>query len=58
MIANLTYEELITSPNGIHVSRALVNVIIDRQIGQQLSVGVRLILFATVLMKMYDRWTQ
>lgn len=41
MISTLTYEELITTQNGLTVSRALVNVIIDQQIGQQISVGMR-----------------
>ena len=34
----MTYEELITTQNGINASRALVNVVIDQQIGQQISV--------------------
>lgn len=38
MLSNMTFEELITSQNGLHVSRTLVNVIINRQIGQQISV--------------------
>ncbi|TDL28525.1 nucleoporin [Rickenella mellea] len=38
MVSSLTYEDLITTPNGSHVSRALVNVIINRQIGQQISI--------------------
>ncbi|KAH8120271.1 nucleoporin [Phellopilus nigrolimitatus] len=38
IISTLTFEELITSENGLHVSRALVNVIINSQIGQQISV--------------------
>ncbi|KAL0951292.1 hypothetical protein HGRIS_008003 [Hohenbuehelia grisea] len=37
-ITSMTYEELITTQNGMNVSRALVNVIIDQQIGQQISV--------------------
>ncbi|KAK7059035.1 hypothetical protein VNI00_001659 [Paramarasmius palmivorus] len=37
-IASLTFEDLITTQNGMNVSRALVNVIIDQQIGQQISV--------------------
>ena len=37
MLSNMTFEELITTQNGLHVSRALVNVIINRQIGQQIS---------------------
>ncbi|KAF7290087.1 Nucleoporin [Mycena chlorophos] len=38
LIAGLTYQDLITTQNGMTISRALVNVIIDQQIGQQLSV--------------------
>lgn len=38
IMATLTYEELVTSQNGMTISRALVNVIIDQQIGQQISV--------------------
>ncbi|KIY50546.1 nucleoporin-domain-containing protein [Fistulina hepatica ATCC 64428] len=38
MLSNITFEGLITSVTGIHISRALVNVIIDQQIGQQISV--------------------
>ncbi|THH08723.1 hypothetical protein EW145_g2498 [Phellinidium pouzarii] len=38
MLSTLTYEELITTENGLHVSRALVNVIINSQIGQQISI--------------------
>ncbi|KAI5123612.1 hypothetical protein M0805_003428 [Coniferiporia weirii] len=38
VISSLTYEELITTESGLHVSRALVNVIINSQIGQQISI--------------------
>ncbi|KAF5355937.1 hypothetical protein D9756_004133 [Leucocoprinus leucothites] len=38
MIADLTFEDLITTQNGMTISRALVNVVIDQQIGQQISV--------------------
>ncbi|KAJ8496905.1 hypothetical protein ONZ45_g12257 [Pleurotus djamor] len=38
LIASLTFEDLITKPAGLTTSRALVNVIIDQQIGQQISV--------------------
>ncbi|KAK0208086.1 nucleoporin [Desarmillaria ectypa] len=38
MFKALTFEDLITTQNGMTVSRALVNVVIDQQIGQQLSV--------------------
>ena len=39
LIASMTFEELITGQNGVAVSRALVNVIIDQQIGQQIAVS-------------------
>jgi nuclear pore complex protein Nup155 len=35
----MTFEELITGQNGLVASRALVNVIIDQQIGQQIAVS-------------------
>jgi len=35
----MTFEELIISQTGVAVSRALVNVIIDQQIGQQIAVS-------------------
>ncbi|KAF7320066.1 Nucleoporin [Mycena kentingensis (nom. inval.)] len=38
LLASLTYEDLITTQNGMTISRALVNVVIDQQIGQQISV--------------------
>ncbi|KAJ6621663.1 nucleoporin [Mycena sp. CBHHK59/15] len=38
IITVLTYEDLITTQNGMTISRALVNVVIDQQIGQQISV--------------------
>jgi len=38
LAANVTYEELITTQNGMTISRALVNVVINQQIGQQISV--------------------
>ncbi|KAJ4002393.1 nucleoporin [Lentinula boryana] len=38
LVSSLTFEDLITTQNGLTVSRALVNVIIDQQIGQQISV--------------------
>ena len=34
----MTFEDLVTSQNGVTASRALVNVVIDQQIGQQISV--------------------
>lgn len=40
IIAGLTLEDLITTQNGMTISRALVNVVIDQQSGQQISVGV------------------
>ncbi|KAI0374276.1 nucleoporin [Pilatotrama ljubarskyi] len=38
LIGSLTFEDLITADKGVTVSRALVNVIINQQIGQQISV--------------------
>lgn len=38
LIISLTFEELITTRDGMTASRALVNVVIDQQIGQQISV--------------------
>ncbi|EJD04002.1 nucleoporin [Fomitiporia mediterranea MF3/22] len=38
LISSLTYEELIAAESGLHVSRMLVNVIINSQIGQQISI--------------------
>lgn len=40
LIAAQTFETLITSQDGMTISRALVNVIIDQQIGQQISVSL------------------
>ena len=37
-MTGLTFEQLITTQDGITASRALVNVIINQQIGQQISV--------------------
>ncbi|KAK7064289.1 nucleoporin [Favolaschia claudopus] len=37
-ITALTFQDLITTQNGMTISRALVNVVIDQQIGQQISV--------------------
>jgi nuclear pore complex protein Nup155 len=37
----MTFEDLITSQNGVTAARALVNVVIDQQIGQQISVRIR-----------------
>ena len=39
IISNQTFEDLITSSHGMMISRALVNVVIDQQIGQQISVS-------------------
>jgi nuclear pore complex protein Nup155 len=33
----VTFEDLITTQHGMTISRALVNVVIDQQIGQQIS---------------------
>jgi hypothetical protein len=38
-LSEMTFEDLVTSQDGVTVSRALVNVVIDQQIGQQISVG-------------------
>ncbi|KAJ3551449.1 hypothetical protein NM688_g4699 [Phlebia brevispora] len=38
MITGLTFEQLITTQDGVTASRALVNVVINQQIGQQISV--------------------
>ncbi|KAJ2920291.1 hypothetical protein MD484_g125, partial [Candolleomyces efflorescens] len=38
LLETQTFEDLITSHHGITMSRALVNVVIDQQIGQQISV--------------------
>lgn len=38
-ILSLTFEDLIVSQNGVTASRALVNVVIDQQIGQQIGVS-------------------
>ncbi|KAF7796400.1 hypothetical protein EIP86_007577 [Pleurotus ostreatoroseus] len=38
MIAGLTFEQLVTAQEGVTASRALVNVVINQQIGQQISV--------------------
>ena len=40
MVKDLTYESLITAIAGVTVARALVNVVINQQIGQQISVSV------------------
>ncbi|KAL4242212.1 non-repetitive/WGA-negative nucleoporin family protein [Abortiporus biennis] len=38
LVTTLTFEQLITEQPGVHASRSLVNVIINQQIGQQISV--------------------
>ncbi|KAL4070880.1 nucleoporin, partial [Scleroderma citrinum] len=38
LVTSMTFEDLITTQNGMNASRALVNVVIDQQIGQQISV--------------------
>lgn len=38
LVIAMTYEELVTTQNGMNASRALVNIVIDQQIGQQISV--------------------
>ena len=42
MFAEQTFGNLITKKEGMEVSSALVNVVIDQQIGQQLSVRINL----------------
>ena len=37
-LSDMSFEDLVTSQNGVTVSRALVNIVIDQQIGQQISV--------------------
>lgn len=39
LVSSLTFEDLITVDKGVTASRALVNVIINQQIGQQISVS-------------------
>jgi nuclear pore complex protein Nup155 len=34
----MSYEELIVAPSGVAAARALVNIVIDQQIGQQIGV--------------------
>jgi nuclear pore complex protein Nup155 len=38
LVTSMTFEDLITTQNGVTAARALVNVVIDQQIGQQISV--------------------
>jgi len=38
LVTSMTFEDLITTQNGVAAARALVNVVIDQQIGQQISV--------------------
>lgn len=38
LLSEMSFEDLVTTQNGVTVSRALVNVVIDQQIGQQISV--------------------
>ncbi|KDQ63476.1 hypothetical protein JAAARDRAFT_695291 [Jaapia argillacea MUCL 33604] len=38
LVTSLTFEDLVTTQNGVTVSRALVNIVIDQQIGQQIGV--------------------
>ena len=37
-LSEMIFEDLVTGQNGVTASRALVNVVIDQQIGQQISV--------------------
>jgi len=52
----MTFEELITGQNGVAASRALVNVIIDQQIGQQIAVSDVVPLGPTTLIYGHTRW--
>jgi nuclear pore complex protein Nup155 len=38
LVTSMTFEDLITTQNGATAARALVNAIIDQQIGQQISI--------------------
>ncbi|KAF8898825.1 nucleoporin [Infundibulicybe gibba] len=38
LVVSQTFSDLITTQNGVSISRALVNVVIDQQIGQQISI--------------------
>ena len=38
LVSALSFEDLITADKGVTASRSLVNVIINQQIGQQISV--------------------
>ncbi|KAH7913029.1 nucleoporin [Hygrophoropsis aurantiaca] len=38
LVTSMTFEDLVTTQNGVTISRALVNIVIDQQIGQQISV--------------------
>ncbi len=40
LISTLSFEELITTQHGMTISRSLVNVVIDQQIGQQISASL------------------
>ena len=40
LVSTLTFEDLITGDKGVTAARSLVNVIINQQIGQQISVGL------------------
>jgi nuclear pore complex protein Nup155 len=37
LVTSMTFEDLITTQHGVTAARALVNVVIDQQIGQQIS---------------------
>ncbi|KAF7970509.1 hypothetical protein HWV62_23741 [Athelia sp. TMB] len=38
LVSSMTFEDLITRQEGVNASRALVNIVIDQQIGQQIGV--------------------
>jgi len=57
IITSLTYQDLITTQNGMTISRALVNVVIDQQIGQQISVRLIFRFFSVYWPSQY-RWTR
>lgn len=39
LVSSMTFEDLITRQEGVNASRALVNIVIDQQIGQQIGVS-------------------
>ena len=53
-VSLLTYEDLIATDRGLSVSRALVNIIINSQIGQQISVS-HIMHDLRIMMTLFDR---